>query len=738
MHSMIDAVDRVTGRAAYVANVELPGMLYAKLLRSIASHARITRLDVSKARAFPGVHAVITGGDVAARSDVHSTFGPVLRDQPILAIDRVRYIGEPVAAVAADSAAIAQEALSLIDVEYDELPAVFDEETALAEGATLVHPQPPRQGDTFADLVFSTESKSNVCAHFRLRRGDVEQAFARAEYVFEDIFRSPAVQHVSLEPHVCVADVHDGRITVWATSQTPHQLRAQLADVLKAPLANVRVLVSTLGGGYGGKAHATIEPAIVLLAMATRHPVKCALTREEEFVTISKHAATIRSKVGLDRDGKILARKMTLHFNTGAYAQIGPRVIQNGGHPSAGPYFTANCWVDSYAVYTNTPPAGAFRGFGVSQGAWAYESQMDAIAERIGIDPYELRMRNLLVDGQAYITGQTMDDCHFRETLTDAARGIGWNPAEKPVRNGNRVRAKGVACIIKGMLTPSVASATLKLNDDGSLNVLTSCVEMGQGVQTALSLIAAQETGIPVERVQVAHVDTDVTPYDQGTVASRSTYSTGHAIKLAAQNLREQLGVDDEQIGSVDLGALVRKARLGTVIAHGSYSTKGGLDPADGQGIASIHFHQGAGGAEVEVDLETGKIEILRYHASVWAGRIINPTMAKLQTEGNVAFGVGQALFEEMVFDQGQLKNVNLGDYMIPSIHDMPPTVASMLESPDAKDVHGLGETALPAVMPAIGNAVARAIGARVVDLPLVPERVLRAIRAREKVAASV
>ncbi|MGH7685117.1 MAG: xanthine dehydrogenase family protein molybdopterin-binding subunit, partial [Vulcanimicrobiaceae bacterium] len=348
----VDAVDRVTGRANYVANVELPGMLHAKLLRSIVPHAKIVRIDASKARELAGVHAVITGADIAARTDVYPTFGPVLRDQPILAIDRVRYIGEPIATVAAETTIIAQKALELIDVEYDELPAVFDEHTALENGVPLLHPDPPRGGETFADLVFSREQQSNICAHFKLRRGDVERAFAEAAHVFEDEFRCPAVQHVSLEPHVCVADVTDGRITVWATSQTPHQLRAQLADALKQPLSKVRVLVTTLGGGYGGKAHATIEPAIVLLAMAARRPVKCALTREEEFVTISKHAATIRSKVGLDREGKILARKIALHFNTGAYAQIGPRVIQNGGHPSAGPYHTPNACVDSYAVYT--------------------------------------------------------------------------------------------------------------------------------------------------------------------------------------------------------------------------------------------------------------------------------------------------------------------------------------------------------------------------------------------------
>jgi CO/xanthine dehydrogenase Mo-binding subunit len=403
-------------------------------------------------------------------------------------------------------------------------------------------------------------------------------------------------------------------------------------------------------------------------------------------------------------------------------------------------------------VYTNTPPAGAFRGYGISQAAWAYETQLDMIAERLGLDPLEIRMRNFLVDGDTAMTGERMHDCRFRELMSAAATGIGWSGPEAPARHGSRVRAKGLACITKSTVTPSTSTAAAKLNEDGTLDLLISSVEMGQGVQTAMTLVAAEVLGLPTDRIAVATVDTDVTPYDQVTGSSRSTYAMGAAVTEAAEDVRRQLvslAADALEVAPDDLeltnGAVVvkgvperampfariiRDARAGNILGNGRYQSTGGLDPETGQGIASVHWHQAAGAAEVEVDTETGKVVLLRYHAGVYAGRIINPVQAELQTEGNVAFGLGQALFEEMVFDNGQLQNGNLGDYMIASFEDMPRGLGlTILESADRAEIHGIGESSLPPVMPAIGNAVYRATGVRIVDLPITPEKILRGLR---------
>jgi len=343
---MLDARARITGRVDYVINHELPGMLHARLLRSIHPHALIRSVDATEARQVPGVHLVVSGADVVARGDVGPYFGPVFRDQAVLAIDRARFAGDPVAAVVADSVDAANEALRLIDVDYDPQAAVFDALEALAEGAPLVHPEPPRMGATFADLVIHTEAGSNVCNYFKLRKGDVDAALASADYVFEDTFRSPAVQHVPLETHACVADVRDGHITVWTGVQTPHLLRSQLAEMFGAPLSAVRVIVPTMGGSYGSKCYLSIEPLTAVLAYLSRRPVRLHLSREEEFVTITKHAAAITLATGVRRDGTIVARKSTCYFNTGAYADIGPRLIKNGGYATGAPHAIPNVWLD--------------------------------------------------------------------------------------------------------------------------------------------------------------------------------------------------------------------------------------------------------------------------------------------------------------------------------------------------------------------------------------------------------
>jgi CO/xanthine dehydrogenase Mo-binding subunit len=458
------------------------------------------------------------------------------------------------------------------------------------------------------------------------------------------------------------------------------------------------------------------------------------------------------------KDGTLAARQVTAHFNTGAYSDVGPVVARNGGSAMSGPYRIPHVWIDSFAVWTNLVPAGALRGFGVPQAVWAYESQMDMIAERLGLDPVEFRRQNLLRDDDLFATGEKLADMHFEELLDQAAASLQWTArdarwsqgARATGKNGAARRGKGLALVIKATITPSTSAAAIKLNEDGSLNVLTSSVECGQGAKTVLAQIAAAAMQVPVERVSVSDPDTDLTPYDQQTSSSRTTFSMGGAVTKAADDLQRQLldhaaelleaSVKDLALEngrvtvrgtpkrSLSYGEIALRSSQFNLIGRGAFTTRGGLDLETGQGIGSVHWHQGAIGCEVEVDVETGKVKVLHLSPRVFAGRVVNPRLCALQLEGCAIFGLGQGLFEEMSYgDNGQLINTNLGDYNIPSFEDIPQTVKSaMLEHAGSADIHGVGETLLPPVMAAIGNAVYNAVGARIRDLPLTAEKVLR------------
>ena len=771
---MIDAGQRVRGEASYALNSDLPGCLVGKILRSPYAHARVVNVDTSRAEEVPGVVAVLSRNDLIGNAEIYPYYGMVVRDQAVVAIDEVRFIGDPVAAVAAIDEDTALEALDAIDVEYDELPAVFDPEEALKADAPLVHETlPPQHGALPADVVFNASKGSNRLNQYKLRKGNIEEGFLQADRIFENVFRCPPVQHVPLEPHVSMALIEAGRVTVWSATQTPHAVRAQIADIFQLPLSQVRIVVHTLGGGYGAKCYPKLEPLAAVLAWKARRPVKIVLRREEDFLMAAKHEAVIYLKTGVTNDGQITARQATCYFNAGAYADVSPRMIKTGGMVIAGPYRVPNVWVDSYAVYTNIVPSSPFRGPGVSQTTWASELQMDMIAEGLGLDPLEFRQMNILRDGDIFTTGETVHDMHFREMLLeDARKAIDWKPEDalwlrpqsgadphpNPLPEGEgesrKRRGKAITCVIKGTNTPSTSSASCKLNDDGSLNVLTSSVEMGQGAKTVLAQLAAEAAGLPLEAVSVSEPDTDSTPFDQQTSSSRTTYSMGTAVTMAVKDVIHQLkGLASEQLevmpddlecaegkvtvkGSTDslsYAAIVRRSRAGNLLGHGTFATKGGVDPETGQGIGSVHWHHAAAACEIEVDTETGKIEILRFHASCFAGRVVNPRLCELQIEGSTLFGIGQALFEEMLYDDGKLINPNLSDYMIPSFIDMPPTMTTAaLEDPSAGEIHGIGETAVPAVVPAVANALYNAVGVRITELPLTPERVLRALREKE------
>ncbi|MBI3076913.1 MAG: xanthine dehydrogenase family protein molybdopterin-binding subunit [Deltaproteobacteria bacterium] len=762
----VDGPPKVTGTPIYTVDMERPGMLHAAILRSTVPHGRIRRVDKSRAEQAEGVVLVVTGEDLKTMPGIDPYFGPAFRDQAILAIDKVRYIGDPVAAVVATRRELAYEALDLIDVEYEELPPVLDPVEAARPGSPLVHEQ-LRPAKAFADLAEIEPGKAtNVCYHFKLRRGDVEQGFAQSAHVFEDWYYSPPAQHMMMEPHAALAWVDsDGVLTVITGSQSPSYVKGSLGAIFGLPQNKVRVMVPLVGGAYGGKLYDKLEPLASLLTFMARRPVKIQLTREEVFITITKHGVVSHVRTGVSQDGKILARKVEVYWDTGAYADIAPRVVHKSGYTSAGAYRVPNIWIDSYCVYTNKPPAGAFRGFGVPQVVWALESQMDMIAEKLGRDPLQFRLENVLLEGDLFATGTPVHSAGLKESLEAVAREIKWEPgvrkAVKPGTKSGVARAKGVACGIKAVITPSISGAIVVMNNDASVNVLTSTVEMGQGSDTALSQIAAEELGVRLQDVRVMHPDTAVTPYDTITAGSRSTYHMGNAIRLAAQEVKKQLfetasdrlEVDPDQLVASDGRIFVAEAPTRGLPIPEVFQARFGARGATLQGQAVFktyaapmdhetgqsekvteYWFPGATAAEVEVDLETGKVRVVKLVEACDVGRAINPHHCEQQIIGSALISLGQTLFEQMILENGELLNPTLLDYKVLTLKDVPESAVPIVIEVPHKDgpfgAKGVGETGTLSVSAAIGNAVYRATGVRVKELPITPEKVLRGLRA--------
>jgi len=734
---LLDARARVDGSLPYILNLTLPGMLYGKVLRSIHPHARLARIDTTAAARATGVRAVVTGQELANDKRFNHLYGIGHNDQPILAVDKVRYVGEAIALVAAETSEQAEAALDLIEVGYESLPSIDNELEAIAPGAPVVH-----------DGV-----NLNIIRHFKLRHGDIEAAFAASDHVIEELYSSPAAQQVTLEPHVTLAQFTDGQLTVHTASQSPYGVRRVLAEIFNLSPEQVRVIVGPLGGGYGAKGHVRLEPLAAVLAWKTNgRPVKITATRADEFVIVTKHAASMRIKSGIMDDGTITAREVTSWWNTGAYADAGYMLTKGGLLRSIGPYRIPVVSADAYQVYTNRPPAAAFRGAMAAQGEWTFESHMDSLAHAISMDPRELRRRNLLQDGDAWATGEMMHDVHYEECLDEVLRLLDREPQAEPARGPIR-RGRGMAVMMKNSQSPSRSEARVTLQNNGQATVFTSSVEMGQGAHTAMAQIAADQLGLPVEAVQVVGPDTDKTPFDQVTSGSRTTFMMGNAVRLAAQavaNEMRQLGsrhfeVKPEEVSladgslhtpggqSLDFGALLQWAGLPAIEMLREFKTESSLDE-NSQGVACSHWHQGAGACEIEVDIETGKLAVTRFAGASWAGKVVNPAHARSQDQGNIIYGLGPTLFEEMIFDGGQVINANLADYLIPSIRDVPPVLmTSCLESksPDS-EMYGIGEMTLPCVAPAVANALFDALGVRIHSMPLTAERILSAIREKE------
>jgi CO/xanthine dehydrogenase Mo-binding subunit len=753
----LESTSKVDGSVEYIHNLRLPGMLHGKIHRSAMAHARIKRINAEAALALDGVHAVITSEDVL-KLVPEPYYGPAFHDQPILAIEKVRHVGEPVAIVLATDPHIAEEAADLITVDCEPLDAVFDEVAAAASGAPVIH-EVLKPAGTFTDLKSLTgKSGTNIALHTRVRHGDAAAAFAAADHVFEHTFRSGKVIHATFEPMVSLAEPTGASgLTIHTASQSPSFVRMEISRLLGWPENRVRVRTAFLGGGFGAKLYIKLEAMVAVAALLVRKPVRIALTMDEQFYTITKHGATVRMKTGVTNDGRMTARQVETFWNGGAYADIGPRVTQKSGFTAAGPYDVEHVALDNYAVYTNEPPAGALRGFGISQLVWAYERQADIIARTLEIDPLEFRRRNALRPGRPHATGTIVHGMETTAVLDRLGELMRW---DRPFDRGTGTirRGRGLAMGVKACVAPTTSTATVVVYGDGSCAIHCSTVDMGQASDTTMAQMAAEVLGITTNAVRVVHPDTDVTPYDMATLGSRSTFHMGHAVRRAAEDARDQLlriGAQALNAEIVELdcrdGAVVSKSggrmtlreimlarfsmQAGTIIGFGSYApTYKKPDPETGQSPdVTPYWMLGGAGAEIAVDCETGRIEITRLVTVGDVGAAINPGSAERQLASAAIMQVGFTLFEEMKFSDGQVVNASLADYKIPGVLDLPKSlVTSLVEVPHPDGpfgAKGVGETGIFSPAPAIANALYDAIGVVINDLPLTPERVLRAIR---------
>lgn len=727
-----DARRRVQATMPFAVDRRVPGTLHAAVVRAQLPHARLAGIEVEEALAQPGVRGIVTARDLRSHPRVSSlAYGESRLDQPVLADGVVRYVGEPVAILVAETRAQARAAAQLVFLDEEELPYETDHLRAAEPAAPQLHEEYP----------------GNDCGNWRLIHHDADRGLDEADRVYEHTYDTPAASHVPLEPHVATARWSDGALEVWAGTQSPYNVQKRLASIFGLAPDAVRVRGDNLGGGFGSKTDARIEPLVAAAALVIGAPVRLELDREEVFKTLAKHAARVTITTGVRLDGTFTARKVSISYNAGAYANTTPRATRTGMLRSPGPYRIPHVAADVRGIYTNTVPTGPFRGAMTGQVCWAHESTADEIARDLGLDPLEVRRRNVLVEGDTYATGETMHDIRYLDLIDAIERELG--PPGRP-NSPDAARGVGYALVIKSTRTPSRSEARLRLELDGTVTLLTSSVDMGQGMHHALGNELARLLGVDLAQVQVSCADTAFTPFDTTTSSSRTSFCMGNAVGDAASRLRERL-VDhvrsmsgpDVTIapgrGGVTVGdellpfASIAAALTEPIEVLGSYDTPPGmgeLDPETTQGVASVHWHQGAVGVEVEVDRRTGRVTIVRARGASYAGRVLDELRVQQQSEGGMVFGLGQALFEELHFDAGQLTNPNLSDYQIPSLLDLPADLSAVtLANPESgADVHGVGENTVPPMAPAVANAIHDAVGVRIRSLPITAERVLRAL----------
>ena len=759
----IDAFEKVTGTALYTGDLRFPGMLYTKLLKSPLGHARIVNIDTSEAEKLPGVRAILTGKEAPYR------FGIYMSDKTVLASGKVRHVGEPVAAVAADTEEIAERAVELIKVEYEELPGAFDVRKAMEDGAPLVHENLSEY--KHAPFIYPKPGK-NIANHFKLRKGDAERGFKGADVVVENEFYQPQVQNVQMETHTSIGQwLPNGQINIWTSAQSPFAVRHLLSVGLGVPMHKVNVVVPYIGGGFGGKAGLHWEPLVVLLSKkAGGRPVRLVMTREEQFYTTAvRQGFYARVKTGVKRDGKIVAGEFLFLWDAGAFADYGVNIGRATGYSCTGPYEIPNVKCDSITVYTNHPYGTAYRGFGHAEFHFATERQMDLAARAIGMDPVKFRLKNAALPGRITATGEKLrkDAGRVDECIKAVAEAIGWGKKAPKEVNG-KLHGRGIAALWKAPAMPSFtsSSAILKLNEDGSVTLSISSTEMGQGTPTALAQMVSDELQMPIEKIKVVTKrETDFGPYTWQTVASRGLFMEGNATLDAVRNLKEQvkttaaelLGVPKEELEvaeekvfatgrpdkSIPLAKLATAGILpdgrgigGPILGYGYYTAEGltNLDPETGQGLPALMWTFGAQGAEVEVDPETGDVRVVKVASAFDIGKAINPLLLKGQVYGGIVQGIGSALMEEFIYDErGALLNKNLTDYKICRTQDIPDEMVFIpIENPQRNAPHGVrgvGEHPRISVEPAIANAIHDAAGIDLFEIPMNRERVWRALR---------
>jgi CO/xanthine dehydrogenase Mo-binding subunit len=761
----IDAVQMVTGRARYCVDFKVPGMLHAKLLRSPYPHAKITRIDTSKARNLPGVRLVLTGKDAPPKR-----FGLILRDQCILARDkRVRFVGEPVAAVAADTLEIAEEALKLIEVDYEELPAIFDPEESLEPNPrTVIHPDfsdYPSPGALFG-IAQKGERAPNIAQHCFLYHGDIDKGFSEADFIVENRYTTARICHVPMEVHNAVAWVEaDGTLVVHTSTQGPWMVHEVLEQVFDLAPAKLRIMSSKVGGGYGGKQSVVIEPLCALLALKSGgRPVSLVFTREEQF-NYARQRVTVISyiKDGVKSDGTVVAREMKIIVDLGAYGDIAVGIAMIPYFSAMANYRIPNVKVESYGVYTNLPLTGPFRGYGVPEIIWGLEQQMDIIAEKAGIDPVELRKKHILEEGELNPSGEVTHGNNVGACLDKVVEWIKW--AEKPKQEvGPWRRGKGIAIGNKYTAILMQSFATVRIHRDGTIEVRHGTGEMGQGIDTVAAQIVAEEFGTSVDRVKVVRGDTAFTPYDYTAVSSRSTFWTGHAVQRACWDAKQKLldlassvlelpsadlRIKDGTIYAPDAPGKSTKISdlffstgitcktLGEVRGTGFYAVPNyARDKDTGKTQKAVSYYSAtAHGVEVAVNIETGQVKVLRIIGAFDCGTPINPKMAEGQIEGGILMGISSALHEEVVLERGVMLNPNFVDYKLISPIDMPSNenmkgvVVGIPYDRGPFGAKGLGEGVLVTVAPAIANAIYDAVGVRVDSLPITQQKLWKKLR---------
>jgi CO/xanthine dehydrogenase Mo-binding subunit len=719
----VDGIEKVTGKAKFVGDIVIPGMLQGKILRSTYPHARIRSIDTTQAEALPGVVAVLTAADIGDLNAIYN-------GRPVIAMKKVRYVGEPVAAVAAEDLETAEQALSLIDVAYEELPAVSSIEAALTDGAPLVH----------------EEKAGNTGTHETVNRGNVDEGFAQSDVIAEDRFTFPMVYHYAMEPHSAIAhyDIND-EITVWSSAQHPFQVRGDISRVFKVPAAKVRMIINYLGGGYGSKSYTKFEPLVVALARKAKRPVRVCNSVGESMVTVRRHGARVRIKTGVKNDGTIMAREAEIYLDTGGYDDNGPQVTARSATRVLGPYWIPNIRTNAYQVYTNTGSAGSYRAIGAPQVIYAGESQMEILATKLNMDPAELRAKNLLKKGQELRPGLKGIDADLAASLKTLVRASHWKSAL--TKNHGTM---GMGCAITNAGATPVSVAMIRMQSDGIANIAAGSTEMGQGVRTTLTQIAAEELTLPMEQFRMAGADTKVTPYDSSTGSSRSTTLMGTAVQKAARDLKQQfikigaqaMGVKAGQIKVVDGALICGESRLTFKEAFERRFGKGSGGEMIGRGEAGpeitdnklpVFWEVGMGAAEVDVDHETGEVKLKKFISVADVGKAIHPDHCVAQEEGAAMQGIGHTFFEQLIYEDGQLLNPNLVDYRVPSFSEVPEEFHTVLvengDGPGPFGVRGMAEGGILSVAPSVCNAIDRATGVRIKDLPLTPERVWRALK---------